>query len=346
MRTNPISTLLSAAAILLAAQVAHAGDITLVGAGGVLQDAERAVFFEPFAKEAGVTFSEDSYAGEQAKIRAMVLSKNVTWDVVQLDHAEMIVGCDEGLYQKLDWSKIGNPEDFLPQAVQPCGVGAFAWSFIFAYDQDRIADGPKNWVDFWDLKKWPGKRGMRASARLTLEAALLADGVKNEDLYKVLATDDGVARAFKKLDEIKSQIVWWSTGAESIERLAASDVAVTTAFNGRVTTANQNGRHFALVWDGQMYGQDYWGIVSGSPHKDLAEKFLTFASRPEIQSKLPEKIAYGIMNKKAIAMVSPKAAEAMPTAPQNLKNAIPFDAAFWAENDADLTAKFEAWRAR
>jgi len=346
IRSKTFVVLAAVSSITLLAAAAHAQDLTVVGAGGALQDAERKAYFEPFAEKFGVKLTEDTYTGEQAKIRAMVLSKNVTWDVIQLDNAEMITGCEEGLYEKLDWPKIGDPDDFLPVAVHPCGVGAFAWSFLFTYDQNRIAEGPKTWAEFWDLAKWPGKRGMRASARLTLEAALLADGVKPEDLYKILATSEGLDRAFAKLDKIKSNIVWWNAGAEPIERLAAGDVAVTTAFNGRVSSANQSGKHFALVWDGQMYGQDYWGIVAGSPHKELAEKFIAFANDPEVQSKFPEYITYGVLNKKAISMVKPEIAESMPTSAANLKNAISFDASFWAENDAALTARFEAWRAQ
>ena len=54
-----------------------------------------------------------------------------------------------------------------------------------------------------------------------LEFALLADGVKVEDVYKVLATPEGVDRAFAKLSELKPNIQWWEAGAQPAQWLIA-----------------------------------------------------------------------------------------------------------------------------
>ena len=107
----------------------------------------------------------------------MVETKNVTWDVVEVESPDVARGCDEGLFEKLDYSKIGNKADFLPAAVTECGIGVFVWSTVMAYNGDKLKDGPKTWADFFDTKKFPGKRGMRKGARYNLEFALMADGV-------------------------------------------------------------------------------------------------------------------------------------------------------------------------
>src|SRR3989344_4878589 len=73
-------------------------------------------------------------------------------------------------------------------------------------EQAKVKATPTSWADFWDTKKIPGKRGMRKGARYNLEFALMADGVKPADVYKVLATKDGADRAFKKLTELKPNI--------------------------------------------------------------------------------------------------------------------------------------------
>jgi putative spermidine/putrescine transport system substrate-binding protein len=318
----------------------------VVGAGGVLQDAERKAFFEPFAKQAGVKLSEDSYSGQVAKVRAMVTSKSVSWDVMQVEQNTMLSGCDEGLFEKLDWSRIGARDDFIPEAYCECGVGAFVWSMVMSYDLSSVTDAPRTWSDFWDLKRWPGKRGLRQTAKMTLEIALLADGVAPGDIYKVLATKNGQDRAFAKLDQIKPSILWWTSGAESLERLAARDTALSATFNGRVTAANKTGRNFALVWDGQVYGIDYWGIVKGSPNKAVAENFIAFASRPESQAAFPNFIAYGVTNKKAIAAIDPKVAKDLPTTPGNLVKSVGLDTAFWADNGEVLEARFATWRSQ
>ncbi|KSV89608.1 ABC transporter substrate-binding protein [Sinorhizobium sp. GL28] len=326
--------------------LADSGKLTVVGAGGVLQDAERKAFFEPFATSSGVAVTEDSYSGQMAKVRAMVSSGSVSWDVMQVEQNTLLSGCAEGLFEELDWSKIGKKKDFIPEAYSDCGVGAFVWSMVPSYDKTKLSDGPKNWADFWDLKKWPGKRGFRQTAKMTLEIALLADGVPPAEVYKVLSTKAGQDRAFAKLDQIKPNTIWWTSGAESLERLAAGDVVATATFNGRVSAANATGKNFALIWDGQVYGIDYWGIVKGSANRENAERFIAFAASDAAQSAFPQYIAYGVTNKKAIQRVNPELARDLPTTEANLQSAVGLNSEFWADNGEALEARFATWRAQ
>src|SRR3546814_1746715 len=60
-------------------------------------------------------------------------------------------------------------DDFLPAAVHECGVGAFVWSTVLAYNGKTMKTAPTSWADFWDVKKFPGKRGMRKGARRSEE---------------------------------------------------------------------------------------------------------------------------------------------------------------------------------
>lgn len=56
------------------------------------------------------------------------------------------------------------------------------------------------------MNKYPGKRALRSGPKITLEVALMGDGVDAKDVYKVLGTPEGLNRAFKKLDSIKPNI--------------------------------------------------------------------------------------------------------------------------------------------
>ena len=104
--------------------------------------------------------------------------------MVQVESEELLIGCEEGLYEKLDWAKLGGKDKFLPDAVNDCGVGAIVYSFILAYDGDKIkGDAPKSWADFWNTQKWGGKRALRKGPKTTLEIALMADGVAPKDVY-------------------------------------------------------------------------------------------------------------------------------------------------------------------
>ena len=232
MKNATVSLVVAAAASLLAGSALAQSQLTVVNFGGANGNAQKKAYVEPFEKATGTKIVGVEYNGEQAKIKAMVETKKVTWDVVEVESPDAARGCDEGLFEKIDWAKVGNKADFQPAAVQECGVGIFIWSTVMAYNGDKLKDGPKTWADFWDTRKFAGKRGMRKGARYNLEFALMADGVKPADVYKVLASKDGAERAFKKLTELKPNIQWWEAGAQPPQFLVAGDVTMTTAFNG------------------------------------------------------------------------------------------------------------------
>ena len=326
---------------------AQARDLTVVSWGGAIQDAQKKAYFDPFKKATGIPMNDESWDGGIGVLRAKVEGGASTWDVIQVESDELAVGCEEGLFEKIDFSKIGGKDQYLPQTVNPCGIGAALYDFVLSYDRDKLKDPPKSWADFFDLKKYPGKRGLRQGPKSTLEIALLGDGVAPKDLYKVLATPAGVDRAFKKLDTIKNDIVWWKAGAQPPQLLASGEVAMTSVYNGRIDTANKNEKkNFGMVWDGALFTLDSWVILKGSPNKDAAYKFLDFAGKAENQSKLSENIAYGTSNKDAAALIQPAVLKNLPTAPDNIKNAVEINVGFWLENIDRLTERFNKWAAK
>ena len=345
-----ITSLAAAAAVIAGiglSSYAEARDLTVVGWGGAYQEAQRKAYFDPYIKKSGNKLLDESYNGEMAKIKAMVETNNVTWDVVQVEEAEMILGCEEGLFEPLDWSKLGGKASFLPAAVSECGVGTIYWSVILAYDGDKIkGDGPKTWADFFNVAKWPGKRALRKGPKSTLEIALMADGVAPGDVYKVLRTKEGIDRAFKKLDTIKGDIQWWEAGAQPPQWLAAGDVTLTSAYNGRITAANKEGRNFKIGWDGQIYFIDSWIIVKGSSNMDKAYGFIQLASQPQTQANLAAEIPYGPTHVKAAEFSTPEVLAGLPTSPANLKNALGSDTQFWVENIEALNERFNTWAAQ
>lgn len=333
-----------AAVALLVATGAQARDLTVVGFGGALQEAFRTAYFAPYAKAKGTKVIEDSYDGGIAKQKAMVDSGNVTWDLVQMDENEMTAACEQGLLERIDKAQIPNAKDVDSSAFAKCGVGAFVWSKVLTYDSAKFgANGPKNWAEFWDTKKWPGKRGLRKQPRMTLEIALLADGVAPADVYKVLATKDGQDRAFAKLDKLKDSIVWWQTGAQPLEWLNSGVVSVTAAYSGRIAVAAKQGKNFPVVWTNQLYSMDYWVVIKGSSNKAQALDLLNFSLAADNQAAFAQTIPYGTLNKRATPLI-PKATQALlPTTPENLKSAILLDTAFWLDHETELLQRFTQW---
>jgi putative spermidine/putrescine transport system substrate-binding protein len=325
---------------------AMAKDLTVISFGGANKAAQVKAYYDPFKKASGINVVGGEYNGEMAKVKAMVDTKIVSWDVLEVESPELARGCDEGMFEKLDYSKIGNKADFVPGAAQQCGVGIFVWSTTLAYNADKLKTAPRNWADFWDVKKFPGKRGLRKGAKYTLEIALMADGVAPKDVYKVLATPAGVDRAFKKLDQLKPNIQWWEAGAQPPQYLASGDVVMSSAYNGRIAAAQKEGKNLKVVWNGGMYDFDSWAIPKGAQNKDAAYKFIAFASKPENQKVYSQNIAYGPSNKLAVPLIDKKELAELPTAPQNMKDSVKVDVGFWADYGESLEQRFNAWASK
>jgi len=340
---NKTRTLLAVALAALALPALAQSSLTVVNFGGANGAAQKKAYVEPFEKSGAGKIVSVEYNGEQAKIKAMVETRKVVWDVVEVESPDITRGCDEGLFEKLDWAKVGNKADYQPAAVHECGIGAFVWSTVLAYNADKLKKAPTSWADFWDVKTFPGKRGMRKGARYNLEFALMADGVKPQEVYKVLATKAGADRAFKKLTELRPNIQWWEAGAQPPQFLVAGDVAMTTAYNGRIDAAQREGRNLKISWGGSIYDLDYWVIPKGAPNKELSQKYIALASSPDAQAEYAKNISYGPTNTKALAKLPPNVLAQLPTAPANAASAVQLDIKFWADQGEELEKRFASW---
>lgn len=325
----------------------HQRSFTVAATGGNYQDALRTLYFKPFSEKIQQPVLDEVFDGGFGIIQAKVQSGNANWDVVQMEAQDLIRACDDGLLEPLDWAKLGGKESFIDSATfSECGVGSIMWSTAIVYDGNKLKDGPKSWADFWDLKTFPGKRSLRKTPEYALEAALLADGVRPDQVYPLLNTEEGINQAFKKLDEIKPHVLWWDSGAQPLQFLASGEVSMAAAFNGRVTGMNRTeGTNFKIVWNESLYGIDSWTILKGSPYKDVGMDFIAYATSADIQSKLPETQAYGITNKAAISKVPANLAADLPSTPANMQGAVAWDATYWVDRSEELTSRFNAWLA-
>ncbi len=332
-------------------------DVTVMSWGGAYGEAQTEAFVKPFAASTGkATVMVDSDNPAPA-IKAMVEAGNVTVDVASVEYADAIRLCDEGILEPIDAASLpagsdGTPaaDDFLTGAVTECGVSTDIWANVFAYDTTKFPEGPKTVGDFFDLEKFPGKRGLRKGAKAVLELALLGDGVPAADVYATLSTPEGVDRAFAKLDTIKAEVVWWEAGAQAPQLLADGEVAMTTAYNGRIFAAVQNeAKPFQIVWDGQIYENEMFVVPKGAPNLEDAMEFVRYATSTEGLRASAQNISYGPARKSSMkeelifkdgkTVMGPH----LPTAPENLTNALETSSDFWVDHDAELNERFQAW---
>jgi putative spermidine/putrescine transport system substrate-binding protein len=336
------SLVATTAMLVLSYGLATARDLTLVGRVPT-QDAINTVFVKPFTNATAIAVQTEVWEGGIDTLRSQVKLPDNTWDLVMVDSDELTTGCAEGLFEKLDWSAIGGKDHYLPQAVSDCGVGAIVASLVLAWDREKFPATP-GWVDFWDVAKYPGKRGLHRGVRGNLEFALMADGVSPGDTYKVLATSEGVDRAFRRLDQLKPYIVWWQDDGEAARILASGDVLMTSAAAPAITMVNRSEhRNFGMQWAASLYEVQSWAIVKGSPNLRAATQFLYFAGTPAIETRLVEVAGDGGLARGANDGAAAEIAQISPTAPANLNAAVRVDVGFWHDNLAKLRQRFETW---
>ncbi|WP_316206879.1 MULTISPECIES: ABC transporter substrate-binding protein [unclassified Bradyrhizobium] len=308
------------------------------------------MYFQPFAKAKGIRLNEDIYLGGWGQFRAMQESQNVAWDVVEVEPSELARGCEEGLFARLDWSRIGSRDKFLPQAVSDCGVGVFTASIVVAYNLRTIGERrPTSMTDFWDLNTWPGRRGLRRGPKFNMEFALLSDGVPPAEIYKTLRTEDGLLRVFRKIGSIKSSIIWWEAGAQPPELLMSGNVAMSLAYNARIATAIRDGRSLGMVWQPSMITLDYWAIMKRTPFPEAAYDLLAMLAQPERQADFARRFPYGPTYVEAASMLDADQRRELPQG-SNIANALNLGSdeaiQFWLDRQDELTDRWNAWVAR
>jgi putative spermidine/putrescine transport system substrate-binding protein len=322
---------------------AAARDLTIVERGATMAEATQRVLVAPFTAATGIAITQQSWEGDTNTLAATLKAAGNSWDLIQVNGDELLNGCGSGQFEKLDWSQIGGKEHFLPQAASDCGVGVTVLNLTLAWDRDKFAGTP-TWADFWDVAKYPAKRGLRRDVVGNLEIALMADGVAPQDVYKVLSTNDGVDRAFRKLDQLKPYIVWWKTEAEAGKILGSGDVLMTSAPSDEIVRdVRATHRNFGIQWSDSLYDVLSWAVIKGSPNLRDATQFLYFAGTPAIQGRLVELFGLGGLAKGANEGLPPNLLGVSPTSPANLKAGLQIDATFWHDNLPKLHARFETW---
>ena len=353
-------TVLMTTALVATAFAANAAEVTVMSWGGAYTKSQVEAYHKPFTAETGIAVNSVDSDNPATPIKAQVEAGNVTVDVADVEFSDAVRLCDEGLLEEVDHSILpaapdgtAAADDFIEGALQDCAVANIVWSTVFAYNTETNEKAPATIADFFNTADFPGKRGLRKSAKATLEMALMADGVPAGEVYGILETDEGVDRAFAKLDSIKDDIIWWEAGAQPPQLLADGEVTMSTAYNGRIfNAAVSEGQPLEVVWDGQILDFDLWVVPKGAPNVEEAMKFIAFSTDTQRLADQASWISYGPARKSSGAMVGlyndgkTEMGPHMPTAEANLANALVNNFEFWVDNDAELNERFNAWLAQ
>lgn len=343
-------------------------DLTVISWGGAYSASQINAYHDPYmADNPDVNFIYDESAYEAvARLRAMKEANNLTWDLVDAVASDAIRLCDEGLAMPINADEVlapapdGSPasEDFGDLLVNECFIPQIVYSTTFGYRTDVDewnGRTPSTVCDVFDLENFPGKRALEKRPINNLEWALHCDGVALSDVYNVLSSDEGVARALAKLDTIKDEVIWWSSGADTPQLLADGEIVMGSTYNGRLfSLIVEKGAPVEMLWDAQAFDLDGWIIPSGLPEDRLqaVKDFLYFATDTQRLADQAKYISYGPARKSSAALVGKhetlgvEMGPHMPTAPANSGNVLIYDYVWWADFRDDIDQKFQAWLAQ
>ena len=341
-----VSTVAAAAALLAGA--AHAAELNFASWGGAYQGAIREAWLKPFAKDSGVKVTEDTDP-QVAKIRAMIDTKTVNWDVVTENSARLTRGIKLGVFEKITPEMV-DQKHVIRGARNDYGVPSEIFSTVVGFSSKTFPTGkpqPSTFADFWDVAKFPGKRTLQDDPATVIEAALIADGVAPADVYKVLATPAGVDRAMKQIEKIKPSVaMWWKNGAEPVNALGSGEVVMALGWNGRFQAGIDSGLPIQMGWGNAVAQVGYFALVKGAPHRDEALKLLNYIIQPKNQAEFSKHIAYGPTTEAAFALIDEARKQRLPSTPERLKSALFLDSEFWEKQGPAIVERYNQIRAR
>ena len=302
--------------------------------GGAMTNLFRRTYFAEFEKRHGIRVVDTSPV-DFGKLRAMVESGNVEWTVTELGGQDFVRAQQMNLLEPLDLSIIDLSR--YPEAVRntthtfPSSV----YSTVMAYRTDVFPNNthPKGWAEFWDVRRFPGPRSLRNHPVDNLEFALLADGVKPDELYPL-----DIDRALASIDRIKDDLILWEAASQTPQLLKSKE-AVYVATWDNVFEEDGFFVNFAPgIWD-----VAYFVMPKGAPNPELAMKLLHEMSKVENQARAAEITPVAGPSPTIMDHISPAIQAKMPTNPELRKTQAGSDRMWWAEHGDEAERRWSEY---
>lgn len=317
-------------------------DLTYVSYGGVVQDGMIEAWQEPYrANTPGIRFVNTS-PPDMRQLRAQVEQGVVGWNIVSAAPWQTLQNCGT-VYERLNLPDV-DLDQFAADLRGDCFAAAFRYGLVFAYNAEKWPDpqaAPQTVQDFFDLEKFPGKRGVvPALADGILEWALIADGVDPANLYPL-----DVDRALAKWETIRAETVWAPTADDLLRLVTSEEVDMHLLTQPYVLAALDAGEQITPVWHVTMTGVSGLAIPRGAPYQVEAQAFLSYVLQPESQARIAELLGVAPANDDAEPTLSENGAKVDVFGPANTGTVAAVDQVWWSQNWADVFTEFDSWMA-
>ena len=326
----------AAASTVLPRRAIAAPPLVVTCWGGAYEKGIKEIFADPFTKETGVPVTLVNNA-DLTKMKVQVESRNVQWDVFDSIGPQITSGATQGLWDDLDRSIVDTSDLIAPGGKN--FVGTYLYGGGIAWDPKRTPEGkrPMNFKDFWDVQRFPGRRGLRTRIPEALEMALVADGVAPDKLYPL-----DIERGFKAMDRIKPHVKKWiETTPETISLLTNNEIDFSFTYLSRVVPAQKAGSSVDMSRQQTINSLEYLAVPKYTKNREMAMRYLAFCLRPDRQAAFANALYFSPNSKKAQSLVLPESRQYMADA-ANPNNVIVNDL-WWADHYDTLQKRFTEW---
>ena len=309
-------------------------EVVLAGFGGITYQIRRQILFNDFAELSGAKVVDAPW--DYGKFVAMLDSSSPEWDMIDFDGFSMVGLLDSGAkLAKLEpWVA---RSDLVDAEYRDYASGSYAYSVVLGWTDK--AGKPGSWADFFDTRRFPGKRAFPKSIYAgTLELALLADGVPREEIYPI-----DFDRAFEKLDTIKSSLLFYDSYAQGQQFITQESATMLVTANSRAQQLKDQGGFDYTFKDSILYPWGAFPMPANAPHLDAANALIDYMSTPEAQAEVARQLHLGPIVSAAFEQLSEEELAQTPNSPANRKLAFTIDTKAAAKQDADYAKKYSDW---
>lgn len=315
--------------------MAQPKEIIVVNWGGQAKDVLQEVLCDTYTEATGIPVIVDGSGPSAGKIRAMVESGAVVWDLCDSGAGSAIILEQQGMTQPINYD-IVDKSKVLEGTAYNNGVGNYVYSYVLATNPKMLGgNDPQNWEDVWNVKDFPGMRTFRKSVRGMLESATMAQGVPLAEVYDALGTQDGINAAIDKFRQIRENIIVWGSGSESQNLFLQEEVAIGNIWSTRAHLLKDQMPEgaFQVSFNGGVIAPGIWVVPKDNPAgAEEVMKFIVHGQNPELQVKWLEMIGAGPINPEAAALVPSELAPFNPSSPENLATQILYNDEWYAKN--------------
>ena len=322
------------------------GKLTVQSVGSLIGQAEQVAYKNPFTEQCAVQIETVVVGADLgAQLQAHQTANNIIWDVVIMSQGNLVDLANKGLLEKIDRSVITVPEgDLVPDAIVDFGVMGEIDTFVIGYKEETFPNGgPQGWADFFDPAKFPGPRLMNdwGAPQANFVVASIAAGIAPENV-----TPFDYDAIFPQLDKIKGDLITFPSGAVMVQTMLNRQAAVCMCTDGRIVQMNNAGGGMKFAWQDALMSPNYWAVVKGAPHPDLAQRFVATTLDPARSATFTSVTGYATPNKQAVQFLPADRAASLSTHPDNVEQifALTQEQIQWiGENKQDIVDRWNTW---